>query len=213
MSADGLRWGVEPICTVLTEHGLQIALSTYYAARTRPPSMLAQRHALLLPEVVRVQTSKELGRGLYGARKVWRQLLREDVNIGRGQVETLMRTAGLRGIRRGKQFITTRPEQDLDPTAGPGRPGLHSQPTQRAVDCRFYLRPDLVRDGVHRLRPRRLQPPDRRVAHRRLDAHRATPGRPGDGAVDPHPCGPRHHRRGAQRRRHPGRIQLVVATL
>src|SRR5665811_1844715 len=26
----GLRWGVEPICTVLTEHGLPIAPSTYY---------------------------------------------------------------------------------------------------------------------------------------------------------------------------------------
>ncbi len=26
----GLRWGVEPICRVLTEHGLQVAPSTYY---------------------------------------------------------------------------------------------------------------------------------------------------------------------------------------
>ena len=26
----GLRWGVEPICAVLSEHGLQIAPSTYY---------------------------------------------------------------------------------------------------------------------------------------------------------------------------------------
>lgn len=111
MSADGLRWGVEPICAVLTEHGVKTAPSTYYAARRRPPSTVAQRHALLLPEVVRVQTSNELGRGLYGARKVWKQLLREDVNIGRGQVETLMRTAGLWGIRRGKQFITTRPDK------------------------------------------------------------------------------------------------------
>ncbi len=108
MSADGLRWGVEPICAVLTEHRMKIAPSTYYAARKRPASTIAQRHALLLPEVVRVQTSKDLGRGLYGARKVWKQLLREEINIGRGQVETLMRTAGLKGIRRGKQFVTTR---------------------------------------------------------------------------------------------------------
>lgn len=87
---------------------MKIAPSTYYAARKRPASTIAQRHALLLPEVVRVQTSKDLGRGLYGARKVWKQLLREEINIGRGQVETLMRTAGLKGIRRGKQFVTTR---------------------------------------------------------------------------------------------------------
>ena len=26
----GLRWGVEPICRVLSEHGLQVAPSTYY---------------------------------------------------------------------------------------------------------------------------------------------------------------------------------------
>lgn len=26
----GLRWGVEPICRVLTEHGVEIAPSTYY---------------------------------------------------------------------------------------------------------------------------------------------------------------------------------------
>ena len=111
MSADGLRWGVEPICAVLTEHGVKIAPSTYYAARHRPASLIAQRHASLLPEVVRVQTSPEIGRGLYGARKVWKQLLREEVNIGRGQVESLMRSAGLKGIRRGKQFVTTRPDK------------------------------------------------------------------------------------------------------
>ena len=29
--------GVEPICTALTEAGLQIAPSTYYAAKVRPP--------------------------------------------------------------------------------------------------------------------------------------------------------------------------------
>ena len=26
----GLRWGVEPICAVLSQHGLPIAPSTYY---------------------------------------------------------------------------------------------------------------------------------------------------------------------------------------
>lgn len=32
------RFGVEPICTVLRRAGMQIAPSTYYAAKTRPPS-------------------------------------------------------------------------------------------------------------------------------------------------------------------------------
>ncbi len=118
--------GVEPICTVLTEHGLKIAPSTYYAARTRPPSTVAQRHALLLPEVAQVQTSKELGRGLYGARKVWKQLLREDVNIGRGQVETLMRIAGLRGIRRVTAVDSWRPSHGAI-----WRPRFNRQPSWR----------------------------------------------------------------------------------
>ena len=37
----GLRWGVEPICRVLSEHGCKIAPSTYYEAvnrRNRLPS-------------------------------------------------------------------------------------------------------------------------------------------------------------------------------
>lgn len=31
-------FGVEPICKVLTSHGLKIATSTYYAAKNRTPS-------------------------------------------------------------------------------------------------------------------------------------------------------------------------------
>ena len=34
------RFGVEPICRVLSEHGVPIAPSTYYAARHRPVSPL-----------------------------------------------------------------------------------------------------------------------------------------------------------------------------
>lgn len=37
----GLRWGVEPICAVLTEHGIKIAPSTYYEALDRSPSKRA----------------------------------------------------------------------------------------------------------------------------------------------------------------------------
>jgi putative transposase len=32
------RFGVEPICRVLGQAGMQIAPSSYYAARSRPPS-------------------------------------------------------------------------------------------------------------------------------------------------------------------------------
>ena len=42
----GLRWGVEPICAVLSEHGLPIAPSTYYehvAKGRRPRASVATR--------------------------------------------------------------------------------------------------------------------------------------------------------------------------
>jgi putative transposase len=61
-----------------------------------------------------VHSSRELGRGLYGSRKVWHQLMREKgvdgVHVPKCQVERLMRTAGLQGISRGKTFKTTRPD-------------------------------------------------------------------------------------------------------
>jgi len=71
------RFGVQPICRVLSEHGCPIAPSTYYAHRRRPPSARAVRDAQLLVQITRVQTDPKIGRGLYGARKVWHQLRRE----------------------------------------------------------------------------------------------------------------------------------------
>ena len=101
-------------------------------------------------------------------------------------VERLMRAHGLRGVRRGRQFVTTRPDPAPTP-GGPGRAGLHRDRTEPVVGGRLHLRRDLVRDGVHRVRHRRVLPADRRLAHRSHDAHRAAARRVGDGAVDPRP--------------------------
>ncbi len=111
------RFGVEPICRVLTEHGCKIAPSTYYATRTRPASPRACRDEVVLEHVRRVHAGPMIGRRLYGARKVWNELGREEArgehpevgHVPRCQVERLMRSHGLRGVRRGRQFITTRP--------------------------------------------------------------------------------------------------------
>jgi putative transposase len=107
------RFGVEPMCRVLSGHGVRIAPSTYYAAKARPPSARAVADAALLGEIVRVHADRDLGRGLYGARKVWHQLRREGVTVARCTVERLMRSAGLRGASRGRRFVTTR----ADPAA------------------------------------------------------------------------------------------------
>jgi putative transposase len=104
-------FGVEPICRVLRHHGVaKIAPSSYYAFKSRPPSPRSLRDAELLVEIRRVHADRALGRGLYGAQKVWRQLRREGIAVARCTVERLMRRAGLRGVRRGRQFVTTRPD-------------------------------------------------------------------------------------------------------
>ena len=47
---EGRLLGVEPICEVLTESGVRIAPSTYYAARYRQPSARAVRDAELVQD-------------------------------------------------------------------------------------------------------------------------------------------------------------------
>lgn len=44
---------------------------------------------------------------VYGARKIWRQLKREDWKVARCTVERLMRALGLAGAIRGKPVKTT----------------------------------------------------------------------------------------------------------
>ena len=112
-------FGVEPICAVLNERGRGIAPSTYYAAKTRPASARAVRDEIVLAHIRRVHGDPKIGRGLYGARKVWHELRREQARgqhpelgaVPRCQVERLMRANGLRGVRRDKGFVTTRPDR------------------------------------------------------------------------------------------------------
>jgi putative transposase len=102
-TVDGLRWGVEPICRVLTEHGTPIAPSTFYDARDRT-SQRQRRDEELKAEIARVHQANY---GVYGARKVWLTLNREGRPVARCTVERLMRDLGLEGARRGKRLRTT----------------------------------------------------------------------------------------------------------
>jgi len=97
-------YGVEPICRVLP-----IAPSTYHArvaqradpAKARPR---VRQDGVLMEQIRRVH---EANFGVYGARKVWRQLRREGVVAARCTVERLMRQMGLQGAVRGKETRTT----------------------------------------------------------------------------------------------------------
>ena len=101
------RFGVEPICQVLRQQGVGIAPSTYYASKTRPPSARALTDLTLVAEIARVHGSRDIGRGLYGARKVWRHLHREGQPVARCTIERLMRANGMRGVVRGARVRTT----------------------------------------------------------------------------------------------------------
>jgi putative transposase len=97
-------YGVEPICRVLP-----IAPSTYRerVAQRRDPARLsvrARRDRDLKPEVVRVFAENF---GVYGVRKVWRQMNREGFAVARCTVERLMRDLGLQGVVRGQPVRTT----------------------------------------------------------------------------------------------------------
>ena len=100
------RFGVEPICEVL-----EIAPSTYYSAKSRPPCRRRLRDQQLKADIRRVF---EANYSVYGARKVWRQLNREGVVVARCTVERLMAGMGLEGRVRGKKRRTTIPA-DVSP--------------------------------------------------------------------------------------------------
>jgi putative transposase len=101
------RWfGAEPICRVLTEHGMKIAPSTYYAARSRAPSARAASDEQFLVVIERVW---EENFRCYGVMKMWHALRRHGPHVGRDLVARLMRVAGLSGAVRGRRrTVTTR---------------------------------------------------------------------------------------------------------
>jgi putative transposase len=97
------RWGVEPICTAL-----QVAPSTYYAAASRQPSARQLGDERLRTEIARVHLDNF---SVYGIVKMWRQLNREGIKVGRDRVVRLMGELELSGAVRGKRKRTTVPAE------------------------------------------------------------------------------------------------------
>ena len=99
-------YGVEPICAMLP-----IAPSTYHlhkrcVADPSRRSMRAQRDDVVRNEIQRVWNTHQQ---VYGVRKVWRQLRREQIVAPRCAVERLMRSMRLQGVVRGRRVRTTIP--------------------------------------------------------------------------------------------------------
>jgi transposase InsO family protein len=105
-------YGVEPICRVLP-----IAPSTYFRrkAEQRDPtkrSARAQQDEVLRAIIRRIWQEHH---HVYGPRKVWKQMGRENLRAARCRVRRLMREMGLAGASRGRAWVTTtqsQPEAD-----------------------------------------------------------------------------------------------------
>jgi putative transposase len=104
------RFGVEPVCAVLSQHGVTIAPGTFYRWLTRPVTDAQLEEAYLVNAIV---TLYRENRSVYGVRKLWRVARRAGLRVGRDQVGRLMRIAGVQGVRRGahRTRTTTRDER------------------------------------------------------------------------------------------------------
>jgi len=98
------KYGVEPICKQLP-----IAPSTYYEykAREDDPDRLPNRSRRDSALEIDIQRVWEENFEVYGARKVWRQLNRECIEVARCTVERLMKRLGIQGVMRGAKCWTT----------------------------------------------------------------------------------------------------------
>lgn len=106
------RFGVVPICRVLTEHGCAIAPRTFYAWRTRGPSKRALWDAAITSilasyYVERDEHGRRKPESLYGSLKMWAHLQRQGIQVARCTVERLMREHGWSGATRMKKVRTT----------------------------------------------------------------------------------------------------------
>lgn len=102
------RFGVEAVCRTMgaAECGFLTARG-YRAALARPPSARRLSDELLGAEIARLHAENY---GVYGIRKMHALMRRQGWLIGRDQTGRIMRSLGLRGVRRSKRVFTTRPD-------------------------------------------------------------------------------------------------------
>ena len=108
MQAHVSDFGVEPMCRVL-----QIAPSTWHENARRKADLdrlprRAKRDAELSVQIRRLFDENF---GVYGVRKVWKQLARDGIAVARCTVARLMKSMGIKGIIRGKSVTTTIPDK------------------------------------------------------------------------------------------------------
>ncbi|MGP5591411.1 IS3 family transposase, partial [Corynebacterium variabile] len=101
------HYGVEPIIRVLSDTPARIAVSTYYAVKSRPASARSVRDDEVAAALHCIYADNY---SCYGARKLWAEINREGTfgHVARCTVERIMGREGLRGIRRRVKKPATR---------------------------------------------------------------------------------------------------------
>lgn len=169
------RFRVGPICRVLAA-SLDCGFITprgYRMFKSRPVSRMAARHEALARDILEIHA--DFFMAVYGYRKTHAQLLArgwDPAEIGRDQVMNVMRELGIRGVRRGRTPVTTKPAKGTG-----GRPDLvehrfEAEAPNRPARGRHHLRAHgqrLVR--LHGVRHRRVRPQDRRMGMRHHHGH------------------------------------------
>ena len=113
---------------------MEIAPSTYYSARSRPPSARAVNDARLIPLLIAIWVHNY---SVYGRRKLTKAARKANLGVGRDQVARLMRQAGIRGASRAKKRFTTHPDPAAVRAADlVGRDFSAARPNQKWV-CDF----------------------------------------------------------------------------
>ena len=137
------EFGVESICSTL-----QIAPSTYYAARRRRvvPSDRAVRDAVMIQVLMVLWVANKK---VYGAHKLWKAARRAGHDLGRDQTARLMRAMEIKGVsRRRKPVFTTRPDPDASRAPDLVNRNFTADQTGRVVGHRPDLRADQIGDGL-----------------------------------------------------------------
>ncbi|WP_366942558.1 IS3 family transposase [uncultured Serinicoccus sp.] len=140
---------------------MPIAPSSYYAAKTRPPSGRAVTHQGHREAIRAVHADDH---GVYGVRKMHAELNRAERRIARCTVHRLRRAEGLRGITRAKGPRTTIPVTGEDTRPVLLDRDFQAPGTEAGMGRRQHLLPHLRRVGLRRARHRRVLPSHGRLA-------------------------------------------------
>lgn len=118
-----------PVATMC--RGLEVSASGYYAWRKRPLAARARADVTLTAAIQAIHRESQ---GTYGAPRIHAELAAQGIHVGRKRVARLLRSIGLQGVSRRRQFHTT----VRDGTARPA-PDLVDRPFQVAGPDRLWV--------------------------------------------------------------------------